>query len=240
MTELKKDKTLYIQIASLIRSNIYSGEYEAGERLPTENELCDIFSVSKITVRKAIQILEKQGLIKKFQGKGTFVQYTKENMEIGKNPVGFSGFYSSKGHQVTSEFLQTKIINDLESVPSEIVDNIELPLAYVQRIIKENNSPVGIDNVYVSSEEFPKFIESMLATEDLYKTLKTKYNVTVEKARLKINGIVANEYLADQLNCTIGDPLFVVDKLGYTAEDKLIHFSESIVRCDRVEYTFTL
>lgn len=240
MTTLQANKPLYIQIATSIRSDIYSGKYAAGNNLPTENKLCEIFSVSKITVRKAVELLEKQGLIKKIRGKGTFVCYRKEVMEIGKNPIGFSGFFSSKGHQLTNEFLQTKTISSEEQLPDELTDKYNKPVVYIQRLISEGQTPIGIDNIYISSKDFPGILEKMLADNDLYKTLENNYGVKVKKSNLKINGIVADLKLAEQLKCTVGDPLFVVNKTGLSKENNIIHFSKSIVRCDRVEYSFSI
>ncbi|WEV37342.1 GntR family transcriptional regulator [Lactobacillus sp. ESL0677] len=240
MKMMKNDKPLYLQIASLIKSNIYSNKYYPTQKLPTESELCALYSVSKITVRKAIKILEAQNLVKKIRGKGTFVKVKKESLQIGKDSVGFTDFFSTKGQQLESQFLQTQIINEANELPEEIQAKFSVPVVYIKRLFIREGVPIGLDNLYVSGEEFPKFIEKMLTSKGLYNTLLEYYGVKITKSELKIDGIMAVAEYADELKCALGDPLFVVKKDGYTADNHLIHSSKSIVRCDRIEYKFTI
>ncbi len=67
---------LYVQIYSILIEKIESGEWPPGTQIPTEDELCRIYDVSKVTVREAIQELVREGYLKRQQGKGTFVTYT--------------------------------------------------------------------------------------------------------------------------------------------------------------------
>ena len=63
----------YIQVYSAVRDWIYAGNYPAGGRLPTEGELCGLFDVSRITTRKAVDMLVDEGLVVRYPGRGTFV-----------------------------------------------------------------------------------------------------------------------------------------------------------------------
>ena len=67
---------LYVQIYSIILEKIESGEWPLGTQIPSEDELCRIYDVSKVTVREAIQELAREGYLKRQQGKGTFVLYS--------------------------------------------------------------------------------------------------------------------------------------------------------------------
>ena len=64
---------LYRQLAKLLVSQIHSGDYKAGNRLPSERELSQAYKVSRITARQAIDLLFEDGLIFREQGRGTFV-----------------------------------------------------------------------------------------------------------------------------------------------------------------------
>ncbi len=70
-------KPIYIQIADIVASQIHSGNLHPGDNLPTEAELCQHYQVSRLTVRQAFLRLEWDGLIQKYQGKGTFVAQPK-------------------------------------------------------------------------------------------------------------------------------------------------------------------
>lgn len=66
-------KTLYAQIYQNIKSDISKGIYKPGEKLPSENEFCKIFNTSRGTVRKALEMLEEEGIVNSLHGKGVYV-----------------------------------------------------------------------------------------------------------------------------------------------------------------------
>ena len=76
----ESQQKLYVQIFSILKGKIEKGDWHTGERIPTEDELCRTFDVSKATVRIAISELARDGFLKKWQGKGTFVANPKPNM----------------------------------------------------------------------------------------------------------------------------------------------------------------
>ena len=64
---------LYKQLIRKLRNDIAAGVYPVHSRIPSEQELCDAYGVSRVTVRKALAVLTQEGLLKRHQGKGTFV-----------------------------------------------------------------------------------------------------------------------------------------------------------------------
>ena len=87
---------MYIQLANLISDAIYQGEYRPGDKLPSENMLCRAYSVSRITVRQALNFLIQQGLVFSVHGKGTFVKIPAISHELNKI-VSFSRVLQLKG-----------------------------------------------------------------------------------------------------------------------------------------------
>ena len=72
--QLKKGHIpLYHQLDQILRKRILTGRYQASQPFPTDMELCEMFGVSLITVRQALKLLEDDGLIRREQGRGTFV-----------------------------------------------------------------------------------------------------------------------------------------------------------------------
>ncbi|HLG50788.1 MAG: GntR family transcriptional regulator [Chloroflexi bacterium] len=64
----------YYQLEGLLRQQILSGRWEAGQRVPSEKELCEFYSVSRTTVRQAVNHLVEEGLLYHVKGKGTFIR----------------------------------------------------------------------------------------------------------------------------------------------------------------------
>lgn len=77
-------KALYEQVYSAIKEDIFSGKYKVGERVPSEKELSDHFKVSRITSKRALESLEKDGIVYRQKGKGTFVSENWENAFLAK------------------------------------------------------------------------------------------------------------------------------------------------------------
>ncbi|RYY53066.1 MAG: GntR family transcriptional regulator, partial [Comamonadaceae bacterium] len=75
MTKPARDDgiALHHRVGTLLKDAIASGRYRAGDQLPTEGELVATHGVSRVTVRRALQSLEQQGLIRRRAGHGTFV-----------------------------------------------------------------------------------------------------------------------------------------------------------------------
>ena len=82
--------TKYLNIYNELMNLIEKGEISPGEKLPSENELMDIYNVSRDTVRKALELLENNGYIHKIKGKGSFV------LDINKFDFPITGIVSFK------------------------------------------------------------------------------------------------------------------------------------------------
>ena len=93
-----------------------------------------------------------------------------------------------------------------------------------------------IDKIYIEDEKFPGFITKLSKDRSFYTILEKDYNIQPKHAVLEIDGIIAQNQHADLLKCNIGDPLFSINKISYDFEDKPIHYSSTIVRCDRATY----
>lgn len=79
MSKLTKEKAIYLQLAELIEEKIFKKQYRPGQMIPSERELCDVYGISRMTVRKAIDSLVDKEILTRVQGKGTFVNRTDMN-----------------------------------------------------------------------------------------------------------------------------------------------------------------
>jgi len=85
MTEFINTKspiTAYYQLQQRLKKKILYKELVKGEKLPPEFELCKIYNVSRITVRRALELLEKEGYVERLQGKGTYVTMPKIEQQM--------------------------------------------------------------------------------------------------------------------------------------------------------------
>ena len=144
---------LYEQIKHIIRFQILSGEYTYGSRLPTEEEYCQQFDVSAITVKRALNELASAGLVSRRQGSGTIVT-RKPVDENFKLTAGFSEIARRSGRKPSSRVLQ---IGTVEASPN-LLNTFHLPPATAirfmsfQRLMIANDRPSAVLTAYVIEE----------------------------------------------------------------------------------------
>lgn len=114
---MKSKGLLYVEIANTLKKDILEGIYPVGSQIPTENELEAYFKVSKITVRKAIEILSSEGYLEKKSGKGTTVLSNRLFNKLSK-AASFSSMIEENGHHLAKEILAVEKIQ----VGSEATD----------------------------------------------------------------------------------------------------------------------
>jgi len=178
---------IYKEIALSLENKIIDGTYPKGYMLPAENELCDIFNASRMTVRKALDELSKRGVIYKVKGKGTFVS----KFEIYKEHTlkGFSQIMTEKG-----VYLRT-VVRKFEIVEADtgVSENLRVPLGSkvynLERIRYIFEKPVGIESVYLKCDIFPNFLKYDFSENSLYKTLEGDYGITLSRVEQKISTI---------------------------------------------------
>jgi GntR family transcriptional regulator len=169
---------LYVQIYSIIKDKIVSREWPAGTQIPTEDELCRMYDVSKITVREAIQELVREGCLKRQQGKGTFVTYSVPNQGLSMRTRLSEDIYG-EGVTVNKEVLERGIRRTSEDVSKFLMAD---EIYYIL------NRKYVNDEIF--NEEFfiPLFILPDIDNEDI--SNKSIYDLIEEKGIKKIFRVI--------------------------------------------------
>lgn len=111
------------------------------------------------------------------------------------------------------------------------------PVCYVQRLIFEDDSPLALDEIYISSLTYPDFLDRITGDISFYELLTNYYNVSRGESVCEIAVRIANAEQASILHCQAGDPLFLLQKTCFAVDGTPIHYSRSLVRGDRISYT---
>ncbi len=231
---------LYAQVENSLRQKIISGELEVGDRLPTEQELCEQFGVSRITVRRAVQNLVEEGLIYRLRGRGTFVSAPKRVIRKGSpNYFGYHAFSDVGGRSPRRVLSRESLV-----ATSRLAKALEIPegarASMVERLIYEESIPIAIDYVYVSSQLFPNFLEDLGEDMSLYDLLTSTYQRTLGNEELVLNVSTARESEARLLSCFVGSPLYILYKITRDSDGVPLHYSKSVMRGDRASFRFVI
>lgn len=233
--KVESSKPLYYQLEKCIQNDIIKGKYHPGEKMPTEEELGKLYNISRITVRRALQNLCDNGLLERKQGKGTFVTYNKRALELTKG-YGFKSELSRLGHVVKHVVVEKKYVRADNKIAEKLQIKEGDMVVFVKRILYDDGTPFAIDEVTYSADKFPEVMDLLTNDASFYDILIEKYDVVFSRSVLEMNVILADYSLSSLLQCTVGEPLFDINKIAYDDKGKPVHLSRSYVMSDRVTY----
>lgn len=232
---------LYLQLKELLEEDIKNGKYQVGAKLPSESELGKKYNVSRITIRQALDMLEKQGITYAVHGKGTFVKSPSIDSSLEKISTfgetlakkGYKGFtkiifYEKKK---TDDFDKLLHGDDWESVVRLSLTGYSMdePVVTYRSVIK---SPYG-EKMYEKASELEK-AGVAFSTFDLY----PKIGVSIGKVNQKVLAVNADEEIAKLLNLKKGDAVLVLDSVIMDKEGNIIEYKKGYYCTEK--HTFNL
>jgi GntR family transcriptional regulator len=196
----------YIKVYSSIRDWIYQGTYRPGSQLPTESELCELFKVSRITTRKAVDMLVDEGLVTRQAGRGTFVVD-----DLADAPV--TGDMEQLLRKVRRLGQYTGIARpEIAELPADAETRKDLDLAagaMVQRashVRLLDGKPIGYVVTWLPSDLKVRFALNEL-NESPMLTLLERQGIDIMAADQVISATLADARLAELLGTAVGAPL---------------------------------
>ena len=175
----------YITVYDTIKNWIFSGKYKPGDLLPAEPELISFFSVSRTTVRKAIEMLSHEGMLVTRQGIGTIIldYHTTQSMNT---ITSFTTTLRDKGYDVTFKAVYSDIINADAHISHILGIPTDTKIAMLYRVPCASGVPIAIIRNYIPYS-YVNGIENRLdEIESLYAFLKKEYDLTVEATHDRI------------------------------------------------------
>lgn len=237
LLQANQPKPLYLQLQDDIKQNIRFKEYAVGDQMPSEEELCIQYGVSRITVRRAIQGLVDAGLLEKHRGKGTFVAVPKHVVSTN-NHGGFSKYLEKEGRRSQQKILEKAYRHADARQAAMLGINEGDRIVFIRRLVSEDGFPLAIDELSVSAERFPDLMELFENDVSFYDLLANHYHVEYGSSEITLDVSTAKVEEAHLLCCATGNPLFILRKQMMDAQKVPVHYSKSVVRGDRVTYMF--
>ncbi|GAB2021548.1 GntR family transcriptional regulator [Pseudolactococcus yaeyamensis] len=231
----------YQVIYNDFRNKIVKGTYKAGQLLPKETEVGEIFTASKMTVKKAFDMLVNDGFIIKQRGKGTFVQdISPSEMEILAEANQFLGTSAlNPKKDVTSEVYEFATID----VPNKVSDKLNMkPDGKVYKIVRVrqiDGAPTVLEYTYMPIAVIPD-LKLKNVQRSIYYYIEHKLGLKIATARRTISARKATDDEAEKLQLIKNDPVVEVKQIGYLADGIAFESSTSIHRYDAYEFEVIL
>jgi DNA-binding GntR family transcriptional regulator len=200
-----KQEKAYDRVASELRDRILSRLIEPGQQLPTENELIREFSVSRITVRRALEILEEEHLIHRRQGKGSFVSPN----PIRRIPLLIDYARSVRTHapKLRRELLVWKWTRPPEDIREQLKLRAQEQVFYCERVDILDGRPVAFDRAYISPSFARELSEEDLAAVDFNEMWEKKSGFKISTCTQIVDAVAADSSVADRLGLEVGAPV---------------------------------
>ena len=231
-------QALYKQVFLDIQNKIISGEWFNNMLIPTEYELCRLYGVSRITVRRATKDLEGIGLITKVQGKGTFVSH--EIVRSGENWQGFSEHLQELGYTVQTKVVKKEIItasNDIIAKLHLAADPLDSRVWHFTRIRSVDNKPVAVMNSYVCLEVGNAMVEYDLENEAFYSLFEKITGKKVLHTDGTVTAILPNREVCEMLNVANGSAHIFYKSVGYLTDKSPIEVNYSVFNANFYEFS---
>lgn len=229
----------YHQVYVTLRAWVRDGTYPPGSQIPTEPELCEIFGVSRITVRKAIEDLAREGWLVRQQGRGTFVQLSaaREAASLDLNEV--------RGHVAdlaASTEVRDLVVRDVEP-DEETRAALDLPPeARVQRAAHVRvlrGVPLGYITTFVPLDIAARVDVAEMARRPMFELLG-RAGVEIGEAEQLIGATLAGVEAARALGVEVGAPLLRLTRVVFDAKSRPVERVVALYRADAYQYRMRL
>src|SRR4051812_8310554 len=179
---------VYKRIQNVIRKRIDSSELLPGDPVASERELARMHKVSLMTARHALAGLEREGLVERRRGAGTFVSAPKIHFN---KLMSYTEHMSSRGLAPRSRVLVAKIIED----EAEVAARLGLPstssLVKIERLRLTAEEPFALETVYLPASDFAEVVHAPLGRVSLFATLENDYGIELAYADEEVDATAA-------------------------------------------------
>jgi len=183
----ESQQKLYVQIYSIIKEKIERADWSPGTRIPTEDELCKTYDVSKATVRIAISELDREGYLRRQQGKGTFVTYSMPHFGMDMRTRLTENMFG-EGVKVSKEILVKGVKEAPQDVRSYLQSDEDTYYVLCKRVVDDMPA-------YLEESFFPLHLFPGIEGEDICQ--HSFFHLVQEKANRRISKVVQTIEITD-------------------------------------------
>jgi len=232
---------LYFQLKSMIQEQIENGEYPADSKIPSEQELCERYDISRPTVRQAISELTSSGHLYKMKGKGTFVSKQKTLIHI-KDYNGFTDSILDSKNPGSFQFISMEVrtnksftkLNEVFSIrPDSVVE-----FACIMWAGMQNDDLISVNESWIPLSMFPDIIDDLHAKKSSQDILKGKYPLLPYHAHSVLDIIHTDANEASYLQVQTGQALIRILNTLQARDGKTVELVVTKYRADKCKLLF--
>ena len=222
----------YRKLYEILRKHIVQGVYGEGDLLPSENELCSAYEITRPTVRHALYTLVKDGLIIKKQGKGSIVRKPPQNIGI----LSVAGTASAIGvRYLHTDILQKPIVKSWpDNFPFELSElEMESGCVYMERLRYVENEPVFYDVNHLPNIYLPRITQRSFENKSLFEILRKHYQIEILGGEQQLKAVKPSVKLRQLLKLKPGQPVLHIERKLSTNKENFNIYSSIVFNSDK-------
>ncbi|MGI6670954.1 MAG: GntR family transcriptional regulator [Christensenellales bacterium] len=229
---------LYFQLKESIIANILNNTWPPDSKIPSENELCSMYGVSRVTVRRALDELVQDGYIVKLQGKGTFVKRKALDQRLSKF-YSFSEELKKRNLHEVASILSFEVLVAEDRIQKHLRLSEDKRVFRIKRIRSMADEPYALESSFIPYSLASQLTAEMLSSTGLYNSLR-KLGLDPVFATETFKAVTLNTRTAKLLKAKTGDAAIHLTRNTYMQQRAPIEFCESIVLGSVFSYTIEL
>lgn len=229
---MSKYKKVYQDIKKKIEDQVWS----TGQALPTENELMEIYSYSKDTIRKALSLLEMDGYIQKKQGKSSIVIEHGLMKEQYLSEIKTAGELNKRSkHQIQTELTSLYIVQGQDDLMSTFEVDDKVDFYRVSRVRTIDGERLEYEISYFDRRVVP-YLSKEIAESSIYRYLEEELKLTISHSRREISFRFANEEEKQLMDLADYEMVVVVTSVTYLSNGQPFQYGTISYRPDKVSF----
>jgi GntR family transcriptional regulator len=230
---------LHAQLEESLSQRIHGGELRYGSRLPSEDELIASYSVSRTTVRTAVQSLVGRGLVEIRRGKGTFVTEPVITQELTAL-TGFVEDMHALGKQPSAQLIDRRLVAASETVARQLALQRGASVARIQRVRLADGAPLSFDETYLPQELGIQVMADDLERHPIFTLLEQKYSTPLLEAEYRLAAVASHGTVARALGIEAGSPIFLIERTTFSEGHRPVDYERLYYRGDHIRFVTRL
>jgi GntR family transcriptional regulator len=226
----------YQQIADALRDRIRRGDLARGARLDTQRALARRFEVTLMTLRQALEVLEREQLIERRHGLGTFVATPSIDYDI-LQLRRLAADLSAQGEDVATKVLGARFVPAERTAATLLRLPPHARLLQLERLRLVGGRPMSLQRSLLPARIGEEVAKADLRVTPLHEVLEFKLGITIERATESVSAVRLSARAARELGCRPGVAAFESERVSYDASGEPVVFDHVLIPGDRFRIT---
>ena len=227
----------YREIYTVLKTKIIDGTWQKSQKIPNVLELCKEFECSRMTMKKALDLLVDEGLLFRKRGQGSFVMSNVEQKNIlSINERSLEGLTKSSHGKATTKVLSFQLIFATKKIAQALEIRMDDPVYEIIRVHSINSRPYVIEKTYMAVSAIPG-INSEVLKGSIYEYIEKILKLRIASARKITRADISNQQDHQILHLKENEPVLEIEQIAYLDNGKPFEYSFSRHRYDDFEFT---